>query len=193
MSCIPSSNGTTILIKNLPDDIVQDDLHDLFHMHGKITNKHLCIDPSSGNFDGLALVQFEVQDASDAAYLFANGRMYDGCTLNVQQTHFRWPQPESTLHITNLPVSITGRELSSLFDRYGPVIRASVPANLFSPQKTSGFGFVELRNPELARRALEEMNGFLYMTPDYYMSIQVRFAKMRGNTSTAWLVGSLCN
>ena len=193
MSVIPSSKGTTITIKNLPDDVVRDDLYDLFHVYGSIVNKHLCTDPSSSDFNGLALVQFEAQDASDAACSCENGRMYDGYTLNVQQTHFRWPQPESTLHITNLPVSITVSELSDLFDRYGPVIRAAVPTNSFSPQKISGFGFVELRNPELAQRALEEMNGFLYMAPDYYMSIQVRFAKMRGITSTAWLMGSLCN
>lgn len=176
MSFTYKSNATTLMIKNLPDDFIENDLQDLFSAYGNIKNKNLGIDQTTGETTGEALVQFENGEVAEQACREMANCLYQGYTLNVALTHFRWPQPEATLMVSNLPGFITVKDLEEIFMAYGPMIRSSLPIDRFT-WNAKGYGFLEFRNEQIAQRALEEMDG----TVHHCVYIQVNLAKLKIN------------
>ena len=65
------------------------------------------------------------------------------------------------LYISNLSYNISDEDLRQLFADYGEITSAKV----FMDRETGrsrGFGFVELRDDELAKKAIEELNQASY-------------------------------
>lgn len=67
-------------------------------------------------------------------------------------------QQENKLFVGNLAWAVTSEELGELFSEVGEV----TSSNVISDRQTGrsrGFGFVEMATPELAQKAVEELNG----------------------------------
>ncbi len=62
------------------------------------------------------------------------------------------------IFVGNLPFTTTDDELSGLFEQYGEITRATVVKDRESG-KSRGFGFVEMMDDEMARAAIEGLNG----------------------------------
>jgi len=67
-------------------------------------------------------------------------------------------QTNKKLYVGSLPYSTTEEELRNLFESFGPIESVRIVTDKFTGQ-SKGFGFVEMSNPEDARRAAEDMNG----------------------------------
>ncbi|KKR06376.1 MAG: RNA recognition motif-containing protein [candidate division WS6 bacterium GW2011_GWF2_39_15] len=62
------------------------------------------------------------------------------------------------LYLGNLPYTVTAEDLKALFADYGEIEEAVVIMDKFSG-RSKGFGFVTLASDEMARKAIEELNG----------------------------------
>lgn len=65
------------------------------------------------------------------------------------------------LYISNLSYNITDADLRELFADYGEIASAKVITDR-ETGRSRGFGFVELTDEELAKKAIEELNQASY-------------------------------
>lgn len=65
------------------------------------------------------------------------------------------------LYISNLSYNITDADLKELFAEYGEIVSAKVIMDR-ETGRSRGFGFVELSDDELAKKAIEELNQASY-------------------------------
>ena len=63
------------------------------------------------------------------------------------------------IYVGNLPFTASEGDLRSLFADYGAVTSASVITDR-ETGRSRGFGFVELADDELARKAIETLSGY---------------------------------
>lgn len=60
------------------------------------------------------------------------------------------------LYVGNLPFKTSEEELSQLFSQYGEVTSVSIIKDRDNPQRSRGFGFVEMENADEAIAQLNE-------------------------------------
>jgi cold-inducible RNA-binding protein len=68
----------------------------------------------------------------------------------------------SNLYVGNLSFNVVEKDLEDLFSTYGEV----VSANVITDRQTGrprGFGFVEMKSPEDAQKAIESLDGKEFM------------------------------
>ncbi|WP_297905482.1 RNA-binding protein [uncultured Parabacteroides sp.] len=65
------------------------------------------------------------------------------------------------LYISNLSYNISDEDLRQLFADYGEIVSAKVIMDR-ETGRSRGFGFVELSDDELAKKAIEELNQASY-------------------------------
>lgn len=66
------------------------------------------------------------------------------------------------IYVANIPWKATEEELKSLFAEYGEIDSAKIITDKFT-QRSRGFGFVEMKDDDAARRAITELNGHDFM------------------------------
>lgn len=62
------------------------------------------------------------------------------------------------IFVGNLPFSFTDNKLSELFSSYGEISEAVIIKEKYSG-RSKGFGFVTFTDDNIARKAIDEMNG----------------------------------
>ncbi|GER44950.1 serine/arginine-rich splicing factor 1 [Striga asiatica] len=77
-------SSRTIYVGNLPSDIREREVEDLFYKYGPIVNIDLKIPPKP---PGYAFVEFEDPRDADAAIRGRDGYKFDGCPLRVEPAH----------------------------------------------------------------------------------------------------------
>ena len=65
------------------------------------------------------------------------------------------------LYISNLSYNVTDGDLNELFADYGEILSARVITDR-ETGRSRGFGFVELKDDDLAKKAIEELNQATY-------------------------------
>jgi len=89
------------------------------------------------------------------------------------------------LYVTNLEQSVTDEELKSLFSEFGSVASAEVGMDLFTG-KSRGFGFVEMKEEEEARKAMTS----LQQKEVHNQAIKIEETKPRDERKGSYKVGS---
>lgn len=82
------------------------------------------------------------------------------------------------LFVGNLPYSMTSDELKAVFAKIGDVASANVVMDK-NTNRSRGFGFVEMKDEALAKKAMDELNT----TEVDGRKIFVSEAKQKDNTS----------
>ncbi len=62
------------------------------------------------------------------------------------------------LYVGSLPYSTTEEELRELFEAFGPIESVRIITDKFTGM-SKGFAFVEMANPDYAKKAVEGVNG----------------------------------
>ena len=62
------------------------------------------------------------------------------------------------IYVGNLAYEATEEDLKALFEEHGEVISATVIYDKFS-KRSKGFGFVEMKNAEDGKKAIDAING----------------------------------
>ena len=66
------------------------------------------------------------------------------------------------IYVANIPWKASEEELRALFAEYGEIDSAKIITDKFT-QRSRGFGFVEMKDDEAARKAINEPNGQDFM------------------------------
>ncbi|KAI7876398.1 hypothetical protein K492DRAFT_210381 [Lichtheimia hyalospora FSU 10163] len=173
----PEPKGPILEVKNLPLDIDNDGLYDLFRGFGPLSLCKLIVNGKA--FQGAAFVQYFSQDDSNEAQNILNGRLMGDNSLVIVpfsplpvQTQKKSPIPQASgssktesgyvdymnLYIKNLEPHINNDALFQLFKKFGKIVSARVMSNPATGQ-SKGYGFVSYDKAEEAAAALQEMNG----------------------------------
>jgi len=67
-------------------------------------------------------------------------------------------EDKKKLYVGNLPYSVNSDELRKLFSEFGEVVDAMVIIDKYSG-RSKGFGFVTFASEDMAKAAVEKMNG----------------------------------
>lgn len=77
------SNPNKLFVGNLPFAATQSDLEELFGQFGTVVSVNLITDRMSGRSKGFAFVEFEAEDAAQAAIEALHGQDFQGRNLVV--------------------------------------------------------------------------------------------------------------
>jgi len=152
-----------IFIKNLHKSIDHKALYDTFCAFGTILSCKVATD-ENGESKGYGFVHYETQEQSERAIEKVNQMMLERQQVYVghfipkkERLKSREAQGFTNTYVKNLQETVDEEGLRNLFSQYGPITSAIVMVD--GNGKSKGFGFVNFENPELARKAVEEMNG----------------------------------
>lgn len=145
-----------IVVKNLPKELDQKQLNDLFSKYGPIKSCKLEVfkDGSSRCF---GYIQYEAAENADKAIKGLNGTNQGGKTIEVVH-HIKKDEREdqgekyTNLFVQNLPAEYTDKDIEALFKEFGPI--ESVSINV----KKNGSGYVNFKDHSSANAAIEAMH-----------------------------------
>eukprot|EP00210_Caulerpa_lentillifera_P001678 g1613.t1 len=163
-----------IFIKGLSPEIDSRTLHDTFEVFGVISSAKVARDEGGASL-GYGYVQYESPQAAQSAIDRANGMLLEGRQLTVVPYTMKSAREVvheyTNIYIKHLPPSVDSDEaLTLLFSKFGEVTSCCLPQEE-EGGKAKGFGFVNFKDSDSARRAVEEMNDLevdgskLYVTP----------------------------
>lgn len=181
-----------VFVKGLNPDIDSRTLHDTFEVFGAITSAKVAHD-DDGRSLGYGYVQYESPEAAQSAVDRANGMLLEGKQLHV--AHYATKDTRVSQHgytnvyIKNLPPSVdTDEALKALFAKCGDITSCFLPKD--DDEKLKGFAFVNFKDTDAAKKAVEDMNDFevegckLYVSAaqkkiDRKKALEERFEKRR--------------
>lgn len=185
---IRKSGVGNIFIKNLDTSIDHKQLNDTFSMFGNILSCKVALD-EAGNSKGYGFVHFESSESADKAIAKLNGmqigslKVYVGRFIPKKDWQRQKENSWTNVFAKNLPFNFTDQQLMDLFKEFGTITSAVVMKAPEAPSKKpaeepkegeekkengetkaddsarTSFGFINFKNHEDARRAVESVNG----------------------------------
>jgi polyadenylate-binding protein len=156
-----------IFVKNLDTTIDNKALYDTFSLFGNILSCKVAQD-GSGNSKGYGYVHYETAEAAEEAIqkingmLIANKEVFVG-TFQRQSDrpgHADW----TNCYVKNIPDDWDETKLKELFTKYGEVdscvimMKDEAKALKEGETKSKGFGFVNFKESDAAKAAVEDLN-----------------------------------
>nr|XP_037838665.1 polyadenylate-binding protein 1-like isoform X1 [Chlorocebus sabaeus] len=180
---------TNIYVKNLPVDVDEQGLQDLFSQFGKMLSVKVMRD-NSGHSRCFGFVNFEKHEEAQKAVVHMNGKEVSGRLLYAGRAQKRVERQNElkrrfeqmkqdrlrryqgvNLYVKNLDDSIDDDKLRKEFSPYGVITSAKV---MTEGGHSKGFGFVCFSSPEEATKAVTEMNGRIVGTKPLYVALAQR-------------------
>jgi len=181
---------TNIFVKNMPLDIDEAKLKEMFETYGPTTSIAV-MKAEDGASKGFGFVSFESPDAAAAAVAGHNGKEIGDKTLFVGRAQkkterdallrekFEAAREERiqkftgmNLFIKNLDESVDDDKLREEFGAYGTI--ASAKVNRDEKGVSKGFGFVCFSAPDEATKAVTEANGKMLAGKPLYVALHQR-------------------
>jgi RNA-binding protein 39 len=166
-------DARTVFCMQLSQRVRPRDLEEFFSSVGKVRDVKLITDTKTRRSKGIAYVEFYEVDAVPLAMALAGEKLM-GVPIIVQHTQAEKnraaqasnpvaPAQKHTgpmkLYVGSLHFNITEAMLRGIFEPFGAIDNIA----LITDQETGrskGYGFVTFRNPDDAKKALEQLNGF---------------------------------
>ncbi|CAG9315808.1 unnamed protein product [Blepharisma stoltei] len=152
---------STIYIRHLPVTIKQTNLRYLFEKFGKIEKIAVKDESNPLIKPGTAFIEFSKPEVAEKAAAAMDGKEVGKKTISVSiksDPSEIAKYGEDTIHVGNLPSTITEEELRSIFSIFGEITKIDVK-NL-----SSGFAFIKFTDADAAKRALKidqrQLRGF---------------------------------
>ena len=145
---------------DLDKDVTEAQLFSTFSPFGTVSSMRICRDAITRKSLGYAYVNFgTVQDAANAM------RELNYTKLRERPLRIMWVQRDPSMRrsangnvfVKNLDASIDSRVLNENFSLFGNVLSCRVVMD--DAGKSKGYGFVQFDSEEVAKRAIEELNG----------------------------------
>ncbi|KAJ3692035.1 hypothetical protein LUZ60_012385 [Juncus effusus] len=154
-------NKANLFIKNLHQSIDNKTLFDLFSTFGTVLSSKVNTDPT-GQSLGFGYVQLDSESAADKAIeslnnmLLNDKQVYVGRFMNKEERESK-KDGFTNLYIKNLPIEFTDEDLQKEFGEFGEITSCVVMKDDLGNSKC--FGFVNFSNADVAKKAVEIMNG----------------------------------
>lgn len=162
----------TVFVQQLAARLRTKELIAFFEKVGPVKEAQIVKDRVSGRSKGVGYVEFKQED-SVALAIQLTGQKLLGIPIIAQLTEAEKNRqarnPEATssnpnqipfhrLYVGNIHFSITESDLQNVFEPFGEL--EFVQLQKEEQGRSRGYGFVQFRDPNQAREALEKMNGF---------------------------------
>lgn len=175
---------TNLYVKNLDPSVTTEKLHEFFSKYGEITSAKVRDFEDANNAVGLGYVAYAKHE--DAARVVAelNGKpceiAKEGMNLDISRFCSREERQHKAelmrrervqqaskypnLYVKGFDDTVNSDHLRELFERYGETVSVTVMMD-----KDTGlsrcFGFVSMKDPSAATRAIQELNGSTFLCP----------------------------
>lgn len=184
------ANFTNVFIKNLPSDITDEELNNMFMKFGTITSSALAKD-EEGKPKGFGFVNYESHESAEQAVAELNDTDLRGEKLYVGRAQKKYEREQElrssyerakneklnryqgvNLFVKNLQDEVDDARLQSEFAVFGTITSAKVMID--EQGKSKGFGFVCFSNPDEATKAVTEMNQRMVAGKPLYVALAQR-------------------
>jgi len=162
---IRKSGLSNVFIKNLDKSIDNKALYDTFSAFGNILSCKVVTDENGGVSRGYGFVHYETSEAAENAIQKVNNMLLVGKKVYVgrfqprKQRGIDGPREIrfTNVYIKNIDVNVDENKLAALFAPFGKTTNIVV---MRADDGTSkGFGFINFEKYEVAKSAVEDMNG----------------------------------
>mmetsp|Transcript_78719 Transcript_78719/g.163732 ORF Transcript_78719/g.163732 Transcript_78719/m.163732 type:complete len:626 (+) Transcript_78719:179-2056(+) len=147
-----------IFVKNLDRNIDNKALYDTFSLFGNILSCKVACSPE-GKSRGYGFVHYETEEAAKQAIERVNGMQIGDKTVEVQAFQKRdereTAQIFTNIYIKNLPDSFDEASLEKIFGEFGKITSNCILEDKLGRK----FSFVNYEAPEMAAKAVAELNG----------------------------------
>lgn len=162
-------DNRTIFVGRLGKAVTQASLRALFSGCGTITRMNMPVHKESGRLKGVAWIEFQRPENLKKA-LDLDGRTFMGSEIKVKRSteggsnsgsgskKLGKADDDCTVYVGNLSFATNENTLSSLFSKYGKVVRVNIPL-WHDSQRKRGFALVEFAAKKSAVEAAEKMNS----------------------------------
>ncbi|RYP27053.1 hypothetical protein DL767_007827 [Monosporascus sp. MG133] len=162
----------TVFVQQLAARLRTKELKEFFEKVGPVTEAQIVKDRISGRSKGVGYVEFKEEESVTAA-LQLTGQKLLGIPVIVQLTEAEKNRqvrntegsgshansiPFHRLYVGNIHFSITEQDLQNVFEPFGELEFVQLQKD--DNGRSRGYGFVQFRDADQAREALEKMNGF---------------------------------
>ncbi|KAI0136791.1 CC1-like family splicing factor [Xylariales sp. AK1849] len=162
----------TVFVQQLAARLRTKELKEFFEKVGPVNEAQIVKDRISGRSKGVGYVEFKNEESVTAA-LQLTGQKLLGIPVIVQLTEAEKNRqvrttdssgshansiPFHRLYVGNIHFSITEQDLQNVFEPFGELEFVQLQKD--DNGRSRGYGFVQFREADQAREALEKMNGF---------------------------------
>lgn len=162
----------TVFVQQLAARLRTKELIQFFEKIGPVKEAQIVKDRVSGRSKGVGYVEFRDESSVPLA-IQLTGQKLLGLPIIAQLTEAEKNRqaristatngnqnsiPFHRLYVGNIHFSITEQDLQNVFDPFGEL--EFVQLQKEEQGRSRGYGFVQFRDPDQAREALEKMNGF---------------------------------
>ena len=162
----------TVFVQQLAARLRTKELIQFFEKVGPVKEAQIVKDRVSGRSKGVGYVEFK-DEASVSLAIQLTGQKLLGIPIIAQLTEAEKNRQARTttaangntnsipfhrLYVGNIHFSITEQDLQNVFEPFGEL--EFVQLQKEEQGRSRGYGFVQFRDPDQAREALEKMNGF---------------------------------
>ncbi|EFX05928.1 RNA splicing factor [Grosmannia clavigera kw1407] len=164
----------TVFVQQLAARLRTRELKDFFEKAGPVAEAQIVKDRVSNRSKGVGYVEFRSEESVTAA-LQLTGQKLLGIPVIVQMTEAEKNRqvrstaeatsngnstgvPFHRLYVGNIHFSITESDLRNVFEPFGELEFVQLQKD--DTGRSRGYGFVQFRDSDQAREALEKMNGF---------------------------------
>ncbi|KAL1115692.1 hypothetical protein AAG570_005982 [Ranatra chinensis] len=154
-----------VFIKNLDKSIDNKAMYDTFSAFGSILSCKVAQD-ENGVSKGYGFVHFETEESATKSIDKVNGMLLNGKKVFVGKFIPRKEREKelgekaklfTNVYVKNFGEEFTDDMLKEMFEKFGPITSHKVMSR--DDGRSRGFGFVAFEDPEVAERAVEELNG----------------------------------
>merc|ERR1719163_3573 len=154
----------TLNYTNIKDKTVDTrTLHDTFSQFGSILSCKVTMD-ETGNSRGFGFVQFETAEEANEAISKVNGMLLQDKRLFVgpfiprtERDSVNGERRFTNCYVKNLPESVSDADFEAAFKKYGEITSSKVMRKEDGTSRC--FGFVNFKEADQAKAAVEAMNG----------------------------------
>jgi len=182
-----SPQFTNIYVKNIPEDIKEDEFKEMFGKFGAITSCVYAYD-NEQKFRGFGFVNYSNPDEAKQAvdemndFQWNEKRLFCGRAMRKKEReqllqHQRAEERSRrykewngcNLFVKNLADEVTEEELAEKFKPFGTITSCRLMKD--GSGRTRGFGFVCFSTPEEAQLAIQEMNGAIIAQKPLFVAL----------------------
>ncbi|KAF2277278.1 splicing factor, CC1-like protein [Westerdykella ornata] len=165
----------TVFVQQISQRAETRHLRAFFEAVGEVIDAQIVKDRVTGRSKGVGYVEFKDIDSVPKA-LELTGQKLKGVPIIVQLTEAEKNRasraaaesnsgansgaPFHRLYVGNIHFSVTEDDLREVFEPFGELEQVTLQMDPDNGGRSKGYGFVQFFDPEKAKEALEQMNGF---------------------------------